>query len=625
MSQNPWDSSSSLNRSSDMNNSSLSNISCRRQRLPSTDSDTSLIANDGPTADEFCFSETEHPMQVLTGFNEARKNNEFCDVTLCIDGTKFPAHRVVLAASSPYFKAMFHSRCLEAKQNNIQMKGIDVEMMGLLLEYAYSSSIVITRNNCQALLSAANLLQILPVKVAACRFLQEHMDVSNCLGIHCFAEQHACTELQNEAKDFVLANFTAVCQNEEFLTLPASKLIELTSSDNLEIEKEEMLFQAVHRWLQFDEVARNADFPLVLETIRLPQLSPYFLHDVVEQLPIIKNSAHCAQLVEEAKLYHLLPDRRSAHITPRTIPRKSAGSIHVIVAVGGEDDKVVLRSVEGFCVKTQVWKTLSCLPFAISKHGLVVSGRNTIYLVGGEFPDGNASSSVWKYDPVLDHWQEVAPLQNPRSELGIAMLDGFVYAVGGWDGSCRLETVERYDPTKNEWSYIEPMRLAVTSPAVVAHEGMLYVTGGAILEDGDGIEQVQRYNPKLDVWEDLAPMLIPRSGAAICALDSCIYVVGGWHASTENTNRIECYHIAQNMWEYKSPMKEKRYRPGIAVIDGKIYVLGGEEGWDGYHESIECYDVEKDTWEIVSNLPSARSWLGCVPLQIHKSQFVDKS
>ncbi|XP_008487147.2 kelch-like protein 23 [Diaphorina citri] len=100
---------------------------------------------------------------------------------------------------------MFHSRCLEAKQNNIQMKGIDVEMMTLLLEYCYSSRITITRNNCQALLSAANLLQILPVKAAACTFLQQHMDASNCLGIHCFAEQHACTELQNEAKDFVLA------------------------------------------------------------------------------------------------------------------------------------------------------------------------------------------------------------------------------------------------------------------------------------------------------------------------------------------------------------------------------------------------------------------------------------
>ncbi|KAI5704377.1 hypothetical protein M8J76_013621 [Diaphorina citri] len=619
----PWETSNSNEMSS---KSHLPNATFRRQRLPSTDSDTSLIVSDGLSADEFCFAETEHPNQVLTGFNEARKNNEFCDVTLCVDGTKFPAHRVVLAASSPYFKAMFHSRCLEAKQNNIQMKGIDVEMMTLLLEYCYSSRITITRNNCQALLSAANLLQILPVKAAACTFLQQHMDASNCLGIHCFAEQHACTELQNEAKDFVLANFSAVCQNEEFLSLPASKLIELTSSDNLEIDKEEMLFQAVQRWLQYDVLARSVDFPLVLETIRLPQLSPYFLHDCVEQCAIIKNNPQCAQLVEEAKLFHLLPDRRSAHITPRTKPRKSAGSINVIIAVGGEDDKVVLRSVEGFCVKTKVWKTLSCLPFAISKHGLVVSGRNTIYLVGGEFPDGNASASVWKYDPVLDHWQEeVAPLLNPRSELGIAMLDGFVYAVGGWDGSCRLDSVERYDPTKNEWSYIEPMKLAVTSPAVVAHEGMLYVTGGAILEDGDGIEQVQRYNPKVNQWQDLAPMLIPRSGAAICALDSCIYVLGGWHASTENTNRVECYHIAENTWEYKSPMKEKRYRPGIAVIDGKIYVLGGEEGWDGYHDSIECYDVDNDSWEIMSHLPSARSWLGCVPLQIHKSQFVDKS
>ena len=47
----------------------------------------------------------------------------------------------------------------------------------------------------------------------------------------------------------------------------------------------------------------------------------------------------------------------------------------MIVAVGGEDDKVVLRSVELFNPYTHDWKTLACLPFAISKHGLVVTGR----------------------------------------------------------------------------------------------------------------------------------------------------------------------------------------------------------------------------------------------------------
>ena len=32
----------------------------------------------------------------------------------------------------------------------------------------------------------------------------------------------------------------------------------------------------------------------------------------------------------------------------------------------------------------------------------------------------------------------------PRSELGLALLDGSIYAVGGWEGSHRLDSVERY-------------------------------------------------------------------------------------------------------------------------------------------------------------------------------------
>ena len=54
---------------------------------------------------------------------------------------------------------------------------------------------------------------------------------------------------------------------------------------------------------------------------------------------------------------------------------------------------------------------------------------------------------------------------------GLAMLDGFVYAVGGWEGSSRLDSVERYDPESNSWTSVSSLKMAVTSPAVVAHEG----------------------------------------------------------------------------------------------------------------------------------------------------------
>ena len=83
-------------------------------------------------------------------------------------------------------------------------------------------------------------------------------------------------------------------------------------------------------------------------------------------------------------------------------------------------------------------------------------------------------------------------------------------------------------------------------------------------------------------------------------------ILGGWHASTENTNKVERYDIQKNIWNFVSPMMERRYRPGVAVLGGKIYVLGGEEGWDRYHDTIECYDPITDKWELVGEMGSSR-------------------
>jgi len=57
---------------------------------------------------------------------------------------------------------------------------------------------------------------------------------------------------------------------------------------------------------------------------------------------------------------------------------------------------------------------------------------------------------------------------------------------------------------------------------------------------------------------------------------------------------------------------------GVAVIDSHIFVLGGEEGWDRYHDTIECYSAETDSWQLTGDMPTSRSWLSCVPLQVRK-------
>ena len=109
-----------------------------------------------------------------------------------------------------------------------------------------------------------------------------------------------------------------------FVDLNPEKLIELISDDNLCVETEELAFNAVMTWLDHDSIARSRNFDRVLENVRLPLLSPYFLHDCVEKHAAIQESDKCQLLVQEAKTYHLLTDRRTELRSPRTRPRKAS-------------------------------------------------------------------------------------------------------------------------------------------------------------------------------------------------------------------------------------------------------------------------------------------------------------
>lgn len=44
-----------------------------------------------------------------------------------------------------------------------------------------------------------------------------------------------------------------------------------------------------------------------------------------------------------------------------------------------------------------------------------------------------------------------------RSTVGVAVLNGRIYAVGGRDGSACLNSVESYDPHTNKWTVNCPM------------------------------------------------------------------------------------------------------------------------------------------------------------------------
>ncbi|CAL4126360.1 unnamed protein product, partial [Meganyctiphanes norvegica] len=205
---------------------------------------TSMTISEGESpitspTDECRFLDAAHSETVLQGLNDMRNNGHFCDVTLSVDGQTFPVHKAVLASFSPYFRAMFLSNLAESQQEHITLSGVDAGMVSLLLDYAYTSAITITKNNVQSLLSASNLLEVAAVRESCCRFLERHIDASNCVGIHCFAEAHACHELTKKAKAYTLRNFSNIVTGDEWLSLPVEKVVELISADELEVGREE--------------------------------------------------------------------------------------------------------------------------------------------------------------------------------------------------------------------------------------------------------------------------------------------------------------------------------------------------------------------------------------------------
>ena len=71
--------------------------------------------------------------------NIVYQDKELCDVTLATETKSYSAHKLVLAACSPYFRALFASN--PCKHPTVFFRDISADQMDLLMEYMYRGRI----------------------------------------------------------------------------------------------------------------------------------------------------------------------------------------------------------------------------------------------------------------------------------------------------------------------------------------------------------------------------------------------------------------------------------------------------------------------------------------------------
>ena len=174
-------------------------------------------------------------------------------------------------------------------------------------------------------------------------------------------------------------------------------------------------------------------------------------------------------------------------------------------------------------------------------------------------------------------WVARAPLAAARYALGLAAQGGKLYAVGGFNGSAYLTTVEAYDPATNSWTARAPMPTARANFALVAApNGRLYAIGGQNVTT-EGLSAVEEYDPATNTWAIRAPLLTGRSrlGAAV-ALNGKLYAIGGLNGSAAALATNQEYDFATNSWLPSVSMPTPRADLAVvAQANGRISAIGG--------------------------------------------------
>ncbi|XP_043218437.1 broad-complex core protein isoforms 1/2/3/4/5-like isoform X19 [Amphibalanus amphitrite] len=107
---------------------------------------------------KFCLKWNNFQNSVTSVFDSLRQDEELVDITLCCEGRKIKAHRMMLSACSPYFRDLF-------KDNPCQhplffLKDTSYVDIAAVIEFVYKGEVNVLQSQLASFLKTAELLQV---------------------------------------------------------------------------------------------------------------------------------------------------------------------------------------------------------------------------------------------------------------------------------------------------------------------------------------------------------------------------------------------------------------------------------------------------------------------------------
>ncbi|XP_049315420.1 kelch-like protein 17 [Bactrocera dorsalis] len=475
-----------------------------------------------------------------------------------------PAHRLILAAASPYFENLFNGN--QGTNPVIEINDIDSDIFEHLITFCYTGQALITVNNVAAMLNAAIVLQLDDAISSIVDYLMAHIDEYTLRGAYTLEREMKCEHLKQNIIEYETKNFMEISRSDEFLNFDVGKLQSILVSDNLNITREEDAFDAIQRWYNYDVPARQEHLPLLIACLRLTQFNVDFLMTHIQPLPGCELLAFkaiswireptvrpmtnmrfteprgvsatncgektilalCSELNPKLQQYNKTEDKWEEYASIkidyewyRTILKDDN-----LLFIGGWKRGATFNIVRSWNIRNKTWQNLPGMIQARSEH-CVVELDEKIYAIGG--CEGRALSSVERYT-TSGGWKLVNSLIVERYNASAVTLNGKIYAMGGYKGYEQLKSVECYNPDSNTWTFCADMKICHSSPGVAAqaaaHKGHIYVLSRSGAE---------RYDPQQNTWSQICSLEVGDGLMTCVSLNNELWAIGGESNSADNS------------------------------------------------------------------------------------------
>lgn len=459
------------------------------------------------------YSNHDHSMKCREQMVLFWRKSQFCDINLVIvnvHGTPtacVAAHKVVLASAIPFFAMMFAVKMKEDESKELSLHGYESTAVKALVEYAYTGKLEISESSVKDIYVTAKRFTLPGIESFCIAFMQREMGPSNCIGISSFSETQGLTDVLKNANDYIIQNFTLVSKESEFLDLTVEKLSEFIKRDDITVDMEEDVYYAVTRWIQHDEDSRSQYVDDLYDYVRFPVTSERFLETVASKNALLTTSERGKVYLKDGFKYHADPAAVIFSNPSKTHPRQSIEGI--ICVVGGESDSSTsLKSFTLFNHHDGDWFEGPTMNYSRSRLAVAII-QGELYAVGG-YDQGYSLALCEKYSATENAWKEIASLNNARSNLAVVPMGKSLFAIGGYTGSVHLQSVEVYNPSTDEWTTGPPLQEPRSELSALYSDQYIYAIGGCNSK-GD-LRSVERFDLMNRKWEFISSMNSPRTG-----------------------------------------------------------------------------------------------------------------